>query len=86
MVNEPLDDTPPRGFEALVDALAAEDFPMDKQGLAYSVGDLEIEDGRGGFVPIRIVLEGLDRDVFPSCDAAVRAIRAALPRAAGRGA
>ncbi len=77
------DDDELRGIAAVEDALRAEDFPMDKQALAYSVGDIDVEDGRGGFVPVRVVLDAIRQDEFASAEAVVRAIRAAAPRAAG---
>jgi len=82
MVDQRSNEDELRGIAAVADALRAEDFPMDKQGLAYSVGDIDVEDGRGGFVPVRVVLDAIAREEFPSADAAVRAIREAARRAA----
>jgi len=66
-----------RGFEALAEALDAEDFPMDKQAVAYSVGDIEVEGRGGALVPVRVLLDRIPGDQFGNVDAVVRALRAA---------
>jgi hypothetical protein len=76
MANESTDDALV-GIEAVADALRAEDFPMDKEGLAYSVGDIDVEDGRGGTIPVRVLLDRIEQDEFGSADIAIAAIRRA---------
>ena len=66
-----------RGFETVSEALDAEDFPMDKQAIAYSVGDIEVEGRGGALVPVRVLLERIPRDEFLDANAVVRALRAA---------
>ena len=62
-------------------ALRAEDFPMDKRALAYSVGEIEVRDARGRSVPVRRVLDVIPAERFASAQDAVAAIRAAADRA-----
>ena len=40
-----------RGLRAVAEALRSEDFPMDRQGIDYAVGNIEVENGRGGSYP-----------------------------------
>jgi hypothetical protein len=72
------------GVQDVLDALRAEDFPMDKQALAYSVGEIEIRDHTGRSVPVRRVLDVMRDERFTSADDAVRAICDAADRAADR--
>jgi hypothetical protein len=75
-----------RGLDAVAEALRSEDMPIDKQGLAYAVGDAEIEDGRGGWLPVRVALDRVSAERFETADAAVDALRAAAREGAGGGA
>lgn len=72
------------GIADVAAALAGEDFPMDKQALAYSVGEIEIRDRRGRSVPVRRVLDVIALQHFASPDEAVRAICDAADRAPDR--
>lgn len=72
------------GIEDVRAALRAEDFPMDKQALAYSVGEIEVRDHAGRSVPVRRVLDVLREESFANPDEAVRAICDAADRAADR--
>ncbi len=74
-----------RGIDTVAEALGAEDFPMNKQDVAYSVGDIEVEDSRGRSVPVRIVLDAIDQEEFATAEGVIHAIRAALDRAGHRG-
>src|SRR5258705_3981332 len=47
------------GIRTVAEALRGEDFPMDRQALAYAVGDIGVEDSRGALVPVRIVLDAM---------------------------
>ena len=80
MVDRTTGDDELRGIDAVADALRAEDFPMDKQALAYAVGDIDVEDGHGGSVPVRNVLDVLEQSEFASAELAVRAIRTGARR------
>jgi hypothetical protein len=65
-------------------ALRAEDFPMDKGALAYSVGEIEVRDARGRSVPVRRVLDVIPNERFATVQEAVEAIRVAADRAPDR--
>jgi hypothetical protein len=68
---------PMRGLSLVEDALSAEDFPMSRTDIDYSVGDIEIEDGRGGYIPIRQLTENMRREAFKSPDDVLRTLTAA---------
>ena len=72
------------GIEDVRAALHAEDFPMDKQALAYSVGEIEVRDHAGRGVPVRRILDAMRDELFASPDEAVRAICEAADRAPDR--
>lgn len=72
------------GIEDVRAALRAEDFPMDKQALAYAVGEIEIRDRTGRSVPLRRVLDVMRDESFASPDEAVHAICSAADRAPDR--
>jgi hypothetical protein len=64
-----------RGLRAVAEALRAEDFPMDRHAIDYSVGDIEVEDGHGGFLPVRQLTDQFGNKEFHSAEEVVRAIR-----------
>ena len=66
---------PPRGMRYVVEALRLEDFPMGRHEIDYSVGDVEIEDGNGGFVPIRELTDKLGDRMFRSAEEVIKALR-----------
>lgn len=68
------------GIEDVRAALRAEDFPMDKQALAYSVGEIVVRDHAGRSVPVRRVLDAMRDELFASPEEAVRAICEAADR------
>lgn len=74
-----------RGMRAVVEALRNEDFPMDLEGVNYSVGDIEVEDGKGGYVPVRQLTDMLPQSTaghpgveFRSAEEVIRALRGLL--------
>jgi hypothetical protein len=73
-------DTGLRGIDAVAEALRGEDFPTDKQDLYYAVGDAEVEDGHGGWIVVRDVLDRVTRDEFASAEDALREIHHAVKR------
>jgi hypothetical protein len=78
-VNEPT--RPMRGMKTVFEALMEEDFPMDRAGLNYCVGDIEVEDGHGGYIPVhqptdRFPPEAHDR--FDSPHEVIRALKSSL--------
>lgn len=72
------------GIEDVRAALRAEDFPMDKQALAYSVGEIVVRDHAGRSVPVRRVLDAMRDELFASPEEAVRAICEAADRTPDR--
>jgi hypothetical protein len=66
------------GLDAIVDALRAEDFPMDREGVFYSVGDLEIGDRYGRRFVVRRLLDGIEQASFATAEDLARVLRAAL--------
>jgi len=75
-----------RGMKWVVEALRLEDFPMDRQAIDYSVGDIEVEDGRGGLVPVRLLTDQLRPGEFVSAEDVVRALRGVLKESAAKAA
>ncbi len=65
-------------LDSVTEALRAEWFPMDKQGVAYAVGDLSIERSDGRCIPVRTVLDHIAADRFDSVDAVTGALLAAV--------
>jgi hypothetical protein len=66
---------------AVAQALREEDFPMDKQGINYAVGDIEVEDGQGGYVLIRRLTDFMGEKDFASAEEIVRALHKAVEQA-----
>ena len=62
------------GIEDVRAALRAEDFPMDKQALAYSVGEIVVRDHAGRSVPVRRVLDAMRDELATILDDRQRAI------------
>jgi hypothetical protein len=62
------------GMKAVEEALKLEDFPMMKGDIYYSVGDMEVEDGFGGAVPVRDLVDQLRREEFGSADEIMHAL------------
>jgi hypothetical protein len=70
-----------RGAQALVDAVrseALEEFPMDHEGIDYAFGDLEVEDGTGGYVAVRDLTDHLKASRYDTADDLLRGLREAL--------
>jgi hypothetical protein len=75
-----------KGMSTVLEALRAEDFPMSRADVDYAVGDVDVEDGRGGVVPVRQLTESVPSDRFESAEEVVRALRRALQRGSGKAA
>lgn len=81
-----------RGMKEVRDALQGEDFPMDLEGVNYSVGDIEVEDGKGSYIPVRQLTDLLSPSAtqgvtgapleFDSADQVIRALSTVLRRMA----
>lgn len=63
---------------AVVAALEAERFPMSKEELYYSVGDMEVQVAEGQLVPVRDLLDRVDQSRFETADDAVTAIESSF--------
>jgi len=70
-----------KGIRTIAEVLRAEDFPADKHDLAYSIGDLEVQDSKGHSIPVRVILDYIEQSEFKSAEEAVRAIRGAVEKA-----
>jgi hypothetical protein len=66
------------GLRAVTEALRAEDFPMAKIDINYSVGDMTLDAPDGGRVPVRDLVDRLPRESFGSAEDVVRALQGEL--------
>jgi hypothetical protein len=66
------------GLRGISEALRAERFPIDKQGLYYTIGDIEIPLPEGGRIAARDLLDAVNERSFSSLDAVLTAVRTAL--------
>jgi hypothetical protein len=48
-----------RGMQRLIQALRAESYPLDRSNIDYAVGDIDVEDGYGGYIPVRDLTDEL---------------------------
>jgi hypothetical protein len=69
---------PLRGFRAVAEALRLEDYPLDKEGIDYAVGDIEVENGANSWVPVRDLTDRVRREGFNSPEEIIRALHEAL--------
>jgi len=70
-----------RGIKILEEAIQAEandQFPMDRRGVDYAFGDIEIEDGQGGLVPVRDLTDALTEPRYENGEELLQGIRQAL--------
>src|SRR5438094_408798 len=70
-----------RGFRVVAEALRLEDCPLTKDDINYAVGDVEVPDSHGRYIPVRDVLDVVEHDQFNSAEEAVQAIRTAVDTA-----
>ncbi len=75
-----------RGMRAVAEALRLEDFPEERMDIDYAVGDIEVEDGKGGYVPVRELTEDLRGRTFRSAEEVVRALQQVIAERARRAA
>jgi len=66
-----------QGIKTVREALKLEDFPMSKSDVDYCVGDIDIEDGHGGFIPVYQLTERFKSDLFDSPDEIIIALKEA---------
>ncbi len=65
-----------KGMRTVEETLMLEDFPMTKSEIDYSVGDIEVEDGMGNFIPVRLLTDRIRRDRFDSYMDVLRTLKA----------
>ena len=78
-LNEPVQS--PRGIKLLIEAVRAEpsdEFPMDRSAIDYNFGDIELEDGKGGFIPVRDLSDHLKGEEFETGDEVLQALQDAM--------
>ncbi len=68
------------GMDSIAAALDAEKFPMDKENLYYSIGDMWVQRPNGKDIPIRDVLDHVEAVRFDSPGQAVEALGVAIER------
>jgi hypothetical protein len=66
-----------QGLKTVKEALRLEDFPMTKMDIDYAVGDIDIENGKGGFIPVQELTELFDTDEFDSPEEVIHALKVA---------
>jgi hypothetical protein len=67
-----------KGFKSVEEALRYESFPAAKSELYYSIGDIEVEDGHGGFVPARDLLDRVGTANFTAAEDVLSEMKAAV--------
>ncbi len=55
----------------VIRALRAESFPMDISNIDYAVGDFEVEDGMGSYIPVRDLTDFLMEDTYEEPEALI---------------
>lgn len=71
-----------RGMQAVHDALKLEEYPATKQDINYAVGDIEVEDAKGGYLPVRMVLDNVGQSNFTNAEEVVSALQKAIQKTA----
>jgi hypothetical protein len=62
------------GFRTVAEALKEEDFPMDKSGLYYAVGDIKVEAGGGELIETRLLIDRIPQETFRTAEEVMRAL------------
>lgn len=78
---------PMRGWESFVRAARATaltEYPLDREAIDYAFGDIELEAGKGDYIPVRDLSERLPAGSFKDSEELIRAMRALLDRAPSR--
>lgn len=68
------------GLELIRDALRVEDFPMTTEDLDYAIGDVEVSDSHGKWMPVRRVLDVVPTHKFHSVQEVIDAIQSHAER------
>ena len=74
--NEPIRSL--HGMRTVREALRLEDFPMTRSEIDYAVGDIEVENGFERPIPVRLLTDHFQVDIFDSTERVIEALRAAL--------
>jgi predicted metal-dependent hydrolase len=69
---------PPRGFRYVTEALRLEDFPMGRHEIDYCVGDVEVEDGHGGYAPVRNLTDRFGDKLFGNAEEVIKVLHEAV--------
>ncbi len=75
-----------RGMRTVVEALRQEEFPMDNEAINYCVGSIEVENGEGGYIPVRDVTDRIPKKEYRSAEEVVRALHNVIDRVKPRAA
>lgn len=78
MAAQPIDTRALDGLQAVAETLREEDFPIDKEGLCYSVGDLGVADASGHGFPVWLLLDRIDQTRFDTIEDVLRLLRVAF--------
>lgn len=80
IVDEAASDEPVRhmqGLKTVKEALRLEDFPMTREEIDYAVGDIDIEDRHGGFIPVYQLTEYFQQSQFENPAEVIHALKEA---------
>ena len=66
------------GLRTVTEALRLEDFPMDVEAINYAVGDIEVENGHGGSVPVRQLTDHFIETEYQSAEDVIKQIHTLL--------
>jgi len=66
-----------QGIKTVREALKLEDFPMTTSDIDYAVGDIDIEDGHGGYIPVYELTERFENSEFNTLEEVVIALKKA---------
>lgn len=79
-MQEQADLRPNRGWKAVEEALGLEPFPIDIEGVNYAVGDIEVSDGKGGTIPVRVLTDSINVRSFETLKDVMAELHSALKR------
>jgi hypothetical protein len=80
IIDEAASDEPVRhmqGLKTVKEALRLEDFPMNREEIDYAVGDIDIDDRHGGYIPVYQLTEYFTTAQFESPQEVIDALKEA---------
>jgi hypothetical protein len=80
IVDEAASEEPVRhmqGLKTVKEALRLEDFPMSREEIDYAVGDIDIEDRHGGFIPVYQLTEYFQKTQFETPEEIIDSLKEA---------